>query len=356
MTDRNAFSASQLYRRMLCPGSYLAERWLPDIPSPEAENGTRVHRAALLGDESGCTEDEIAVARRWRESDKLPDPYYWIGNEVTLWCPPEIGEPLGFSSETTPNGTLDRLLIFGGGSQSQIDDLKTGWSDPDDDALACQMGSYAGLVFANQPKVDTCRVRVYLLRTGEVRERLYDRDELPDILEMHRLIVRACELLDLNPSPAACRFCRACPTCPGPRSISYDLARADLTDLPGPQLGQLYEMAQVAARAAETVKGALRQALENGVEGTGYRLVEKPGAREVEDLPRLWRFLVAEIGEDAAVALVKISVPEAEKAFKAAIAATGSKDGAKLWRAVEKDWIRRGAPRRFIEPMKPEEA
>ena len=76
---RNPYSASQLGRRFLCPGSAKAEEGLPEVESPEAASGTRIHRAAAVLDvrDPGLeqvneaasafdlTEDETDVLRSW---------------------------------------------------------------------------------------------------------------------------------------------------------------------------------------------------------------------------------------------------------------------------------------------------
>ena len=59
---RNPYSASQLGRRWLCPGSAKAEEGLPEVESPEAASGTRIHKAAAVLDLIGASDIGILEA------------------------------------------------------------------------------------------------------------------------------------------------------------------------------------------------------------------------------------------------------------------------------------------------------
>jgi len=62
------FSPSQLYRRVLCPGSYRMEEGLSDTSSPEAAEGTMLHReVAWRGTNDSLTDEQQEVVAKCRE-------------------------------------------------------------------------------------------------------------------------------------------------------------------------------------------------------------------------------------------------------------------------------------------------
>lgn len=350
--ERNLYSASQFGRRILCPGSAKAEAGLPEISSPDAESGTRVHRAALLGDETGCTEEEIALARRWRDANP-PPPDAEVLTEWRSVLPERFWNDYGFTADTAPNGTIDRVILYRSQVCALIQDLKSGWHPPSETVLAAQMGVYAVLLFCEFNWIVKVRIEVPYLRTGKSFSRTIHRGEISSELQTISSLIHDCEQrsLVISPSEAACRHCRAAPTCPGPRSMGRELIQVEHVErLPAAQLNHLYSLVPTVERQAEAVRKAMRAAIEAGAEGLDYEIIEKPGNREPSSLTNLYSLLRTRLTDAECLALMSISIPDAEKAWKVAAkkAGVGPEEARETWIVYERSCVQRGAPRKHI--------
>lgn len=63
MTQRSPFSASNLARRIACPGSLAMEAGLPEVRTEESDEGTMLHALAAdpAASRAGLTDEQLSV-------------------------------------------------------------------------------------------------------------------------------------------------------------------------------------------------------------------------------------------------------------------------------------------------------
>lgn len=136
MSDERANlpSASGYERIVACPGSFELEKKFPETgkADPQADRGTRIHKAFETGDDSELSDDErddyrqgvkhldLLVAQ-WQRDYSLARVEE-LPRESRLWLHhPNTFDPLG-------SGRMDRWFRSVSGDHALIVDLKSGWA------------------------------------------------------------------------------------------------------------------------------------------------------------------------------------------------------------------------------------
>jgi len=155
-------SASSAYRRRRCPGSSNliralreAGKLLPELPDPDAERGTRVHRGWCAGhppredDPLGPWESDMLTSLQRLERLVVTDwagadSYELLGREQRLWLHERL-EPIHSGAFDVAYGTIAtmRMLIIDG---------KTGFTKVAPAQTNDQLRELVGLARANFPR------------------------------------------------------------------------------------------------------------------------------------------------------------------------------------------------------------
>lgn len=275
-------SASGLERLRLCPGSWLAEQKMPEVSTPDAEMGTRLHKHMEDGTLPENAEEADACA--WAadmvkklDDDLLGDGEKSITTEARWW------------SGDTFSGQIDRVSECG--TVAHVTDYKFGRIAVDPGTKNLQLAAYAMLLFANHVDVQTVYVDIvapFVSReVPEVAE--YTRDMFPELQKRIYAILERAQREDapLRPSEKACRYCSAATSCPAAMQALTKASAIDVkqawTLLTPAQRAEAYKLAQMARKWADKVESAVKLDLAAEVEIPGLALTEGRKMFSVED-------------------------------------------------------------------------
>ena len=275
-------SASRAERFMTCPGSVRLENQMPYEPAGEAAAiGTHIHELSeklLRGEEL--------------DSPDLDPEHVAMANEYAAFVNALVEKPrkklievnvdAGLKSlHQSLGGTADAVLVDG--NHLHVIDLKTGRvlveAENNKQLLTYALGVMRQF---NAPSDITCTMHIFQPRAGHSKWTVSGAD-----LIAHGHDLKAAAELALspnaptNPSPDACKYCRAKPVCPSMRQKVQDNARKEFA--PDTSVTpEMIELAKLAESWAEAVLNAAKKQLEDGATITGWNL--KPGRKT-----RFWK-------------------------------------------------------------------
>ena len=275
-------SASRIQRVMDCPGSVRLEALMPHEPPGEAAAiGTAIHELSeriLNGheiDDPDVNTDHLAMAQEYANFiNTLVDKPRKKLIEVNL----DIGLK---SLHPALGGTADAVLVDG--NHLHVCDLKTGRvlveAENNKQLMTYALGAMRQF---NAPLDIICTMHIFQPRAGHSKWTVNGVD-----LINHGHDLRNAAALALtpdaptNPSPDACKYCKAKPICPSMRQKVQDNARKDFA--PDTAITpEMIELAKMAETWADAVLTAAKQQLTNGATITGWNL--KPGRKT-----RFWK-------------------------------------------------------------------
>lgn len=317
-------SASSMERYLLCPGSYAAERGLPDTTSADAETGNRIH-AVLAGETvtPPLTDDEERTMESCRSqatallNTLLPhrdemhlERRYWWGGE---W-----------------SGKPDVVAIDKDQGHAVVIDYKTGRGDVTEAAGNMQLRALAVLVSAEHwPE----RVTVAIVQplAGAVSVCEYGPDELLAAHNEIKVIIASIHQPDAirRPSAKACKYCKAKAQCPEAQSLVETLPSEVSRDgreivMSPERMAAFLEIAPAAEAVIEAVRSKARRMIEADPNAVpGWRL--KPGSERetITDPTTVYnRASAAGVNSEAFMACVSIAKGKLKDAVKSA---TGDK-------------------------------
>jgi len=264
-------SASRTDRFMQCPGSYRLESLMPWEPAGEAAAiGTAIHELSeiiLSGKEvpTGTDPDHLSMAQSYADfvNNLVENPRKKL-IEVNL------DEGLK-SLHPALGGTADAVLVDG--NHLHVVDLKTGREavDAQDNK---QLLTYAlgAMRQFKAPSSITCTMHIYQPRVGHSKWTVTGQE----LVEHGERLKAAAELAltgdaPTNPSPDACRYCKAKTICPSMREKVQTAARSDFMPDMTVTPDMLDDAALVAAWA-EMVQSAAKEQLANGKSIQGWTM------------------------------------------------------------------------------------
>lgn len=296
---RAVTSASNLFRRALCPGSAAMEAQFSEADSEFSVEGTLLHSLFMLPPEQYpdiklTDEQREAVEcanfhardfiRQFCEDNSIPDDAEFIDErEVTLeiyWS----GFPLF-------PGHADFIRHWPSHGVAVVIDAKFGFMEVEDACENLQLSTYAAGWALTRPYHVTSKVGVAIVQPRNFGPKKsvaqYDSKGLVDAhLEIVR-VFRESEQPDAprNPSLKACHFCRAKAACPEYKAkfmqLSPELSAA-ITTLENDQLARMYEAVKFAAKVADEVRDEMRARI---LAGTlpGFKLGNSGSTRRLVD-------------------------------------------------------------------------
>lgn len=257
---RSITSASNLFRRKLCPGSALAEHGLPDLASSSAADfGTEMHQ--LEADEVdpssiGVSFKRIAIERNADVTERFIRGIIEEGESFNLLREHDltVRDENGAIVHTVINGeyhpltgTADEMRYYPSVRKLFVFDSKFGrWPVTSAD-LNMQLALYglAGFDYYHQ-MADEIYVAIrqpYLPEPLNFHSAVYKKEQMPMVRKMIIGIIRRSEKLDAPrvASIEACRFCRARGTarCPESMALVTELAQNKITALKPAELESL---------------------------------------------------------------------------------------------------------------------
>lgn len=314
-------SASSMERYKLCPGSYMAERGLPETTSDDAEAGNRIH-AALAGETvtPPLTDDEERTMEACRKQDgklttEVVPAWDIVNRERRYW------------SGKDWSGKPDLVVVDVMASEGLVIDYKTGRGEVASADGNMQLRALAVLV-ADEHKLDLVTVAIVQPIAGPPSVCRYSAGDLKVARKEVLGIIDAIHKPDAPriPSPKACQYCKAKGTerCPEsiavvealPMEVSRDGREIVLTP---ERLAELLEKLPMVEKVIEAIRGKARRMLEAGETVPGWTL--KPGAeRETITDPTTVYNRAAAVGvnSEAFMACVSVTKTKLKDAVKAA--------------------------------------
>ena len=264
-------SASRTDRFMSCPGSYRLESLMPYEPAGEAAAiGTAIHELSeiiLRNGEvpAGTDPDHIAMAQAYADFVNT-----LVENPRKKLIEVNLDEGLK-SLHPALGGTADAVLVDG--DHLHVVDLKTGRVavDATDNK---QLLTYAlgAMRQFKAPSHITCTMHIFQPRVGHSKWTVSGQE----LVEHGERLKAAAELAlsgdaPTNPSPDACRYCKAKTICPSMREKVQETARSDFKPNTSITPEMLDDAALVAAWA-DAVQSAAKDQLTNGQAITGWTM------------------------------------------------------------------------------------
>lgn len=275
-------SASRTERFMQCPGSVRLESQMPDEPPGDAAAiGTAIHELS----------EKLLRGERINPND-YPDDHFSMASEYANFINNLVEKPRKRMIEVNVDaglktlhhalgGTADAVLVDG--NHLHVIDLKTGRVLVEAENNK-QLMTYALGVMRqfNAPLDIICTMHIFQPRAGHSKWTISGID-----LVNHGHDLRNAAALALtpdaptNPSPDACKYCRAKTICPSMRQKVQDNARKEFA--PDTAITpEMIELAKMAETWADAVLTAAKQQLTNGSTIAGWNL--KPGRKT-----RFWK-------------------------------------------------------------------
>lgn len=308
MTAHAIFGASSSSRWLACPGSVELSKGIVEPPSEFAAEGTAAHELAemvlrtelntsnWLGEKieaSGftfeVTEEMAGAVQSYVELVRAFANGYGVE--------PMLEHRFDLSKLQPPApmfGTADCAFYVEGERLLHIIDLKYGRGVPVDAKGNPQLKYYAlGMLLSLPADKPVRRVKMSICqpRIGNIA---HDECTVEDLLDF------GTELLDgvnaalrpdapLNPSPEACKFCKAKGKCPALRKTALAVAQdefgevLDPTTLPPEQIGSLLAKADMLEEWLRGLRAIALSQAEAGVEIPGFVLQAKRATRKWAD-------------------------------------------------------------------------
>lgn len=308
MTAHAIFGASSSSRWLSCPGSVELSKGIVEPPSEFAAEGTAAHELAemvlrtelntsnWLGEKieaSGftfeVTEEMVGAVQSYVELVRAFAHGYGVE--------PMLEHRFDLSKLQPPApmfGTADCAFYVEGERLLHIIDLKYGRGVPVDAKGNPQLKYYAlGMLLSLPADKPVRRVKMTICqpRIGNIA---HDECTVEDLLDF------GTELLDgvnaalkpdapLNPSPEACKFCKAKGKCPALRKTALAVAQdefgevLDPTTLPPEQIGSLLAKADMLEEWLRGLRAIALSQAEAGVEIPGFVLQAKRATRKWAD-------------------------------------------------------------------------
>jgi len=264
-------SASRTDRFMQCPGSYRLESLMPYEPAGEAAAiGTAIHELSeiiLRGGAipTGTDPDHLSMAQGYANFVNT-----LVENPRKKLIEVNLDEGLK-SLHPALGGTADAILVDG--NHLHVIDLKTGRvavdANDNKQLLTYALGAMRQL---KAPDTIECTMHIFQPRVGHSKWTVSG-----NYLNLHgRRLKEAAELAltgdaPTNPSPDACRYCKAKTICPSMREKVQEVARsdflADTTVTP-----EMLDDAALVAAWAESVQSAAKAQITDGKAIDGWTM------------------------------------------------------------------------------------
>ena len=283
-TYHHPFSPSSLDRLKACPGSWFMQQGMPREESEEADEGTMLHDKVARGDLSGLTTEQEELVRACLDylKDKVDDD-----TEVIYEMPLDIR---GSSGDIITSGTADVVIIHRGDDERiklvEIIDWKFGRTPVKDVSRNLQLAAYA-LGVMQRYGVTECYAHIFQPRIHGVSGYLFTKPE-NIMYNIETVIKRAKSDTVVLDAGDHCKYCLAKAKCPAFAKVfaAVDAYHEDALSNPDTLL-DLWNKSKVVEKYLAKIKEAVEAYVTEHGELGGWHWKEKPGNREIKDVPAL---------------------------------------------------------------------
>ena len=319
------FSPSALERRDLCPGSWEVEAAIPDMTTPEAESGTRLHKAIadlintnslLMPENSGYTPEEAEIC------EKAVHLYHEEQARYGRICKVYVEQELEFFDEgqTEPlyRGTADVILVFP--DSVTVIDWKTGFNPVQEAANNLQGAAYALAAMQHFSK-SKAAVIFYNPRIGQ--RTAHDFTNWKGIRDEIKAIIDHCKSEPtLKPGENACKYCKGAlsGSCPALQTQTLGLsvsAKAglieQLKDLSDEKALELFEACKPAQKLIDAIEAEIKERTEKNGSCGDYTIKMVSGGYECKDIQQTFR--VSGLSPDKFLDCCAVSLPKLKKQY-----------------------------------------
>ena len=303
---------------MLCPGSYLQEKDLPETVSPDAADGTRLH--ALIAISLSLKKGESIMVVGDSDRDIVEQAMRFAGENIPESFEIKVEQKLSYREPLGNElyyGTADVLAVNEKDGEGLIIDWKTGYVPVTEAENNLQGAAYA---LAAMQEYQLKAVTVYFYNPRLKNWTMHKFDNWQKIFSVIADIIHKAmdEKPPLVPGEKQCRYCKAaqhgsCPMLLNKLEIYAERPAPVVADLPDEQLTALYEQSKILKTIFETIEKELKKrASENGVCGD-YKIKTVPGARQITDINKA--FELSGLTAEEFIKCCSVSVPTLEKAM-----------------------------------------
>lgn len=344
------YSPSRLQQLKECPGSARMQEGLPDVKTPEADEGTMLHEHVARRNLDGLNAEQESLVR---ECLAFLDRMIAEGGEgVQVFY--EVRLEIKKGAKVLTWGTADVVLIYPNG-KAKVIDWKFGRTPVTEAARNLQLASYA---LGVMQKYGVKEVEVFVFQPRIHAVTSYNFTKPDAIAHNIGLVIYAAEekRLVLNAGDA-CRYCLAKSICPAFRAEFASLDAAPSRDLSDPAtLLDYWEKSKVVERFIKEIKEAVEAYVEEHGDLGGWKIKEKPGNREITDVPGLAERLSDLLTPREFATACKVSVTSIIDQIVQKVVAHAQAEGIKLTKtdakknaeAMLSEFIRRGKPTRTL--------
>lgn len=314
-------SASGFYRYVNCPGSWLAEKDLPEEPpGPDAEYGNKIH--ALLA-EAELDHDELdtktsqLVLEFWHLEFNVAQTIFGpthdceVTREKRLWA-----------KDGSYSGKPD--VVYRRGNVALVIDYKTGWN-PVDEAAANDQGK--ALVWLVHEATGCTEIYFAVIQPNAPKKSTLTKFSDMDLLFLIDWKNVILNLLSENDTPQNagtwCNYCKARHTCPELHSSA--LIKLETGDLSTLHTDAFLDLLERKERAKQVLKDyenkikaidreAINRLLRDRESLPGWRLRKGAQIRKIEDAQKAYERLAHLIDLDSFVKCCAVKVGELTEA------------------------------------------
>jgi hypothetical protein len=306
---RSLNSASKIAQRKQCPGSAWAEKGLPRIDNPYAEEGTLLHHhdAHPEDDRTGLTIQQRGILTRneglrqaflERELPRLgisPEAKVQIFREREFILLDEEGDPLKSHGEFVP-GHPDLIYWYTDYLVAIIFDSKFGRIGVEPAWMNSQLKFYF-VAFCDYYSPETVIVAItqpWMPKGNDFHSAEYSAKDAPEFKQELLDDIRATEPANAprHASVAACTYCAACGQCPVAITALTEFSVQKVAELSPLQLEMLWDDVMLARKVDEAWGKRLRYLAENHPETVPNTELKSTGSLRNADAAAVFRLLV----------------------------------------------------------------
>jgi CRISPR/Cas system-associated exonuclease Cas4 (RecB family) len=316
MSEREGkISGSGMAAYAACAGRFNLESTMPEgESSPYADMGTRIHEYIATGKgnlkESELEIAELCIAYRKEALDSIN------AGDVTKTILEER-----YWYDDLYSGQIDRI-DFIGEETAILTDYKTGRNAQSNASENLQLRAYAVLAKKNFPNLKRVFVCIVQPMAGPTTITEYEEIDINLATEQIVEICRKAYAPDAprNPSPEACKYCRARAICPEAGGKVRSLAKNSVESilaLSDDQLAEYNDAADVAESVIEAIRSETRRRLNAGSSIRGFEQKAGRSTRTIENADEAYTRLADILGAPEFAQCCKVSVSQLEKAVVA---------------------------------------
>jgi len=352
ITTHHDFSPSKLQQFALCPGAFKMQFGLPDVSTPESNEGTRIHEAIASGDLSHLNITETELAQGALEFLEAVKSGTELKCEILKERPVKV---VDLDGKILTEGTADVIVKWEDG-RLEVIDWKFGYKAVPVASENIQTAAYA-LAAMQEYGASECLAHIWQPRLK--RHSVYTFRKPEAILANIRGIVSRCQAEKVTLCPGdACTYCRAKGRCPAFQSRFRAVAIAEpVLPADDESLAELYERSKIAEKYIAEIKKAVETRMDaNGGRCAHLAFKEIPGRREISDISQAHVMLDHLLTPSEFLGCCKASVTSLVDAGASKLVAEAATRGEKLAKTKAKaeieelleECITRGNPTRQI--------